>query len=201
MKPIYLALLLVLAPALAGAQVVIHQDALDQLAGVVPRVAAMPVSAEVVHPAARVIHEPVKQKLVTPKLLAVVAKPAPVSVPVPAPAAPVAPEPPVLAPLAPVSVSFASGSADLPAGAAAALKPVCERAGVGGLVSVDAYAAADSSDLSAPMRLSLSRAMAVRDALVACGVVPSNIIPRADGAVAGQGPDAAVIKLGTGAAK
>ncbi len=197
MKPLYLTLLLTLAPALASAQVIIHQDALDQLAGVAPPVAAMPVSAEMPHPAVHVVH-----KHVVPKMLAVVAKPPaapPVAVAPVMPAAPAAPV--VLAPLAPVSVSFAPDSADLPAGAAAALKPVCERAGAGGLVAVDAYAAADASDISAPMRLSLSRAMAVRDALVACGIPASNIIPRADGAVPGHGPDAAVVGLGTGASK
>ncbi len=184
MKPIYLALLLTLAPALASAQVIIHQDALQQLAGVMPSMTAERVSAPVVRPVAHVVH-----KHVAPKPIAVVAKP------------PVAPPVVVPAPLAPVSVGFAPHSADLPLGAAAALQLLCRQAGAGGLVAIDAYAPADSSDKSAPMRLSLSRAMAVRDALVACGVPPSHIIPRADGAVAGHGPDTAIVGLGVGASK
>ncbi|MDE8344382.1 MAG: OmpA family protein [Acidocella sp.] len=204
MKPIYLALLLTLAPTLASAQVIIHQDALEQLAGVMPSLTAERVSAEVVRPVTHVVH-----KHLAPKPTMVVAKPpvvTPVTPPVTAPALPPA-APPVIAPapmptpLAPVSVGFAPGSADLPAGAPAALKPLCQQAGAGGLVAVDAYAPADASDKSAPMRLSLSRAMAVRDALVACGVPPSHIIPRADGAVAGHGPDSAIVGLGVGASK
>ena len=204
MKPIYLALLVTLAPALASAQVIIHQDALQQLAGIVPSVPAERVSAQVVLPVAHVV-----RKHLMPKPTMVVAKP-PVVPPVTAPlllptAPPTAPPagPPVAAivALAPVRVGFAPGSADLPAGAPAALKPLCQQAGAGGLVAVDAYAAPDASDLSAPMRLSLSRAMALRDALVACGVPPSHIIPRADGAVAGHGPDVAIVGLGAGASK
>ncbi|OYV36762.1 MAG: hypothetical protein B7Z81_06945 [Acidocella sp. 20-61-6] len=196
MKPIYLALLLTLAPALASAQVIIHQDALQQLAGVMPSMTAERVSAPVVRPVAHVVH-----KHVAPKPIAVVAKP-PVAPALTAPALPpVAPPVVVPAPLAPVSVGFAPHSADLPLGAAAALQLLCRQAGAGGLVAIDAYAPADSSDKSAPMRLSLSRAMAVRDALVACGVPPSHIIPRADGAVAGHGPDTAIVGLGVGASK
>ena len=43
------------------------------------------------------------------------------------------------------------------------------------------------------MRLSLARALAVRDALVACGVPSQNILPRALGAVPGQNEDETVL--------
>jgi hypothetical protein len=59
--------------------------------------------------------------------------------------------------------------------------------------------------MSAPMRNSLTRAFAVRDALTACGVPAAHIIPKADGPVAGRNPDTAVVSLGvagnTGTAK
>lgn len=107
------------------------------------------------------------------------------------PAAPVPPKPP-----AAITLAFAPGSSDLPADAAAALKPFCAAPGQ---VAVDARAPAVASDPSAAMRLSLARAFAVRDALAACGVAPQNILPRAEGAVAGQNED--VTTIGSAAAK
>jgi len=97
-------------------------------------------------------------------------------------------------PLAPVQLSFAPGSADLPANAAAALKPFCA---TGGMVSIDAHAPASPADPSVAMRLSLSRAMAVKNALTACGVPAQNIVPRAMGGGPGQNDDETLI--GTGA--
>lgn len=206
MKPVYIAVLLSLLPLAARAQVVINQAALEQLAGVKP-VAAIPVAAPVV---ARPRPRPVKHiiprvKPVVAVLAPVAAKPAPATPPAPAPApVPVQPvvakppPPPKLPPASPVTIAFAAGDTDLPAGATAALQPICSRAGAGGLVMIDAYAAADGTDISAPMRKSLTRAFAVRDALTACGVPAAHIIPKADGAVAGKNPDAAVVSLGLG---
>lgn len=208
MKPVYIAVLLSLLPLAAGAQVVINQAALDQLAGIKP-VVAMPVAAPVMprqHPRPHLV---ARVKPVSPVVAAVAPAPAPPPAPTPAPAPvqPVVAKPVVakLPPLGPVTIAFAPGGTDLPANAAAALQPVCARAGADGLVTIDAYAPADGSDISAPMRNSLTRAFAVRDALSACGIPAAHIIPKADGAVAGRGPDDAVVSLGvagnTGTAK
>ncbi len=198
MKPIYLALLFASLPALASAQVIFHQAALDQLAGIAPPAVSSP--APVLHQA----EMPRVHKRAAPKPVMVAAKPAvapsaTAPAPTPTPAVPPVLVPPVvkLPPPAPVTVNFAAGGTDLPADAAASLKPICDRAGATGLVGIDAYAAPDHSDISGPMRLSLTRALAVRDALTGCGVPAAHIIPRADGAVAGHASDSATVSLGT----
>jgi hypothetical protein len=89
-------------------------------------------------------------------------------------------------------LKFAAGSAALPATAAAALKPFCTAPG---MIGINARAPNDPADPSAAMRLSLTRAMALRSALIACGVPSSSIVPRALGAVPGQDEDAT--ELGT----
>ena len=61
----------------------------------------------------------------------------------------------------------------------------------GSPITIDAYAAADPSDPSAAPRLSMARAFALRDALMACGIPSDSIIPRADGV--GKNPDVAQI--------
>jgi hypothetical protein len=104
-------------------------------------------------------------------------------------ARPVAPLRPQLP--APVVIDFAAGGSDLPGNVAASLKPVCTH---GGVVTIDAYAAADPSDPSQAARLSMSRAFALRDALTACGVAPANIIPRANGA-SSKTPDIAEVSV------
>jgi len=166
------------APALA--QVVFNPAALVQLAGIAP---PPPPAVEVPPPAPahHVYHHhhnlmPAVARPVPPPVVAVLARPVPPVVkPAPAPKA-----------LTPVGLVFAPGSAALPANAAAMLKPYC---GDTGVVGIDARAPGDASDPSTAMRLSLARALAVRDALAACGVPAQNIIPRADGAVAGQNDD------------
>ena len=107
----------------------------------------------------------------------------PIRPPVEPPARPAAPLPAVL--------HFATGSAALPTAAAAILRPFCGAGG--GPVIVDAYAAPDAADPSAAVRLSLSRAFAIRDALAACGIASARIIPRADGAARSGDPDTARI--------
>jgi hypothetical protein len=92
-------------------------------------------------------------------------------------------------------IGFASGSAALPASAAGALKPFC--AARGQTLVIDAYAPGDPSDPSAAMRLSMSRAFALRDALAACGVPGAAIIPRADGAAGPNLQTARVFISGT----
>lgn len=90
-------------------------------------------------------------------------------------------------------IKFAPGSAALPAGAAASLNPFCQSPGI---ISIDARAPADPADASGAMRLSLARALALRDALTACGVASANIIPRALGAVPGQDDDETLLGAG-----
>jgi hypothetical protein len=194
------------APVAARAQVVVHQAALDQLAGIAP-VAAVPVVArKVAHrPAARRVKVVKRAGVVLgpsalvgksmmgsppPEPVAkVVAKPAPEKPFVPAvPVKPVVtvavakPAPALPALPGVVVLQFADGDDALPGNAAAALRPVCAAAKSAGFVAIDAYAPADIDDPSAAMRLSLSRAFAVRDALTVCGVPAIHIIPRADGA-------------------
>ncbi len=200
--PAILAGLVVAAPS-AWAQVTINPAALDQLAGIPPVViTAPPVLRQAPR---RVTYRPVVHHHVTesPTLLAVPAMPKPVALPKAAPAGPIAervvakPVVPLAAPKpappANVEIVFATGAADLPPGTRATLKAFCAKPTPSGFITIDAYAAADPNDPSVAPRLSLSRAFALRDALVACGVPSSSIIPRADGA--GKNPDVALISV------
>ncbi len=193
MKYASLALFLVSLPACAAAQVTINPAALQQLAGIAapPPAIAAPVPAPKHHfPAAKPVQKPI---------VAVAARtPAPPPAPaaVAAPLVPSPPKPPAPIAPAPIAIIFAPGSSALPAGAAAALAPFCKTSLV---LSVAGHAPADAANASVPMRLSMDRAMAVRDALTACGVPPQNILPRALGAVPGADPNAAL--LGIAAAK
>ncbi len=182
---IFLLLAVCLSPLPAWCQVFVNQAALAQLAGVVapaPAAAVAPVSKPAVR---HVFHR---------KLAVVAAKPPVVVVPVPVVAKPAVPVPKPT-PLPPVMLRFAADSADLPENAAAALQPVCGRAKVGGVVAIDAYAPGSASDPSVAMRLSLSRALAVRDALAACGVPAARLVPRADGNAAGKDSSAAQVSV------
>ncbi len=196
MKWLALIVALCLTPAVARAQVTVNPAALQQLAGFVvapPPAALPPAIRHVVHkirprPAVVMIKPP---PVAVPPAAApkpVVSKPVvppapPVAAPPPLPviAKPVIPLPPPKPALpAPLVVAFSSGSAALPGNAGAGLKPFC--AAKGDTLIIDAYAPGDPSDPSAAMRLSMSRAFALRDALAACGVPGAQIIPRADGA-------------------
>ncbi len=198
MKPYQIPLILAaLLPSLAQAQVTVNPAALAQLAGIAP-----PPPAQVVAPVAPPVHRHVvhhhrlEMAVVKPapvaKAIPVVAKPAPVAAAVAVPPAPslAAPAPKPVAPPHALTVDFAPGSAALPAGTGAALKPFCES---GGVISIDARAPADPNDPSVAMRLSLARAFALRDALTSCGVPSQNILPRALGNVAGQNEDETVL--------
>lgn len=200
-------------PGAATAQVSVNPDALTQLAGMpVPPPVAAPETAPKAkhtafvrrhHAAAKVKTSPVVPMAGGPPVPApavakpgvaqpvvaqpVVAKPA---IPKPAPA-PAAPKP--AAPPAPVDIIFAAGSADLPAGAQARLAPFCK---VSGPIVISARAPADPADNSHSMRLSLARALAVRESLSACGVASQNILPRALGAGPGGANDITEIQAG-----
>ncbi|MCB5943713.1 OmpA family protein [Acidocella sp. KAb 2-4] len=191
-----LAGLLALAAPCAQAQVTVNPAALQQLSGIAPAPPAAPAPPRPVA-APRVIHHHAKPP--APPAAPAAAKPAPAAAPAPTPkptAKPIAPVP--KAPPAGVKLSFAPGSAALPANATAALGPFC---GAGGMVSVSAHAPANPSDPSAAMRLSLARALAVKQALAACGVPAQNIIPRAMGASPGQADDNTIITAGAGTAQ
>ncbi|MDR3505623.1 MAG: OmpA family protein [Acidocella sp.] len=187
----------------AQAQVAVNAAALQQLAG------APPPAPKPTPTAAAPVPHVVHHHHAAPAVVA--AKPAPPPLPQAAPALPqaapatlkAAPPPPsvpteVLKALAPVRINFAPGSADLPASAANALRPFCHE---GGMVSIDAHAPANPSDPSAAMRLSLSRALAVKAVLAACGVPVQNIVPRAAGATPGHADDQTIVAAGTGAGK
>jgi hypothetical protein len=209
-KRIFFVLLIFALPALARAQVIVHQAALDQLAGVSPPVVLPAVSHRIMHkPAshsARVVkrvHVVVASDAVKPAISIAPPEP-PVASKLAKPYVPLPPtSPPVKqavarpAPALPalpgaVVLRFGEAASDLPGGAAAALAPVCKAGAAGNMVAIDAYAPPDVNDPSSAMRLSLSRALAVRDALTACGVPATHIFPRADGAAAG---DAATAKI------
>jgi len=202
-KRFFFALLFCTLPAWAGAQVIVHQAALDQLAGIAPPAVLPVVSHMIVHkPAAH------RARVVKRVHLAVVLPAADAMKPIATPVAPAQsvsakppgpfiPTPPTTPPVkeavarpAPslpalpgaVVLRFGAGASDLPGGAAAALAPVCKAAAAGNMVAIDAYAPANANDPSVAMRLSLTRALAVRAALTACGVPPAHIFARADGA-------------------
>ncbi|MDD2704118.1 MAG: OmpA family protein [Acidocella sp.] len=217
MKALYfIGCLAVLAPGCANAQVSVNQAALQQLAGIAPPPppqatpapkAPLPPKPQHHHaavaarkpPAPRPKPEAPKAAAAAPEAAKPVA-PGPVSVvapvkpaaPAPVPAAPT--PPPAPAAPAPVLIKFAPDSAALPPDAAALIKPFCA---VNGDITVDAHAPATPGDPSAAMRLSLARALAVHDALQACGVPAQNILPRALGAVPGQNEDEAVLGSST----
>ncbi len=186
-------------PGLAQAQVIVHQAALDQLAGVV---APVPVVVHKMmrkptvgrHVAVRRVHAVVVPAVIAAKPAVATAPPQPA---VTAPAEPYMPAPPAGPPVqvavakpAPalpvlpgaVVLHFAAAAADVPGDAAVALEPICAAAKSDGYVDIDAYAPADKADPSAAMRLSLSRAFAVREVLIRCGLPLARIAPRADGA-------------------
>jgi outer membrane protein OmpA-like peptidoglycan-associated protein len=85
-------------------------------------------------------------------------------------------------------VTFGTGQVELSPTSAAAIKGVVQSAPVGEGVSfnVVAYAAGTPDDPSTARRLSLSRALAVRSALMADGVSSTRIYLRALGAAGGD---------------
>jgi len=100
------------------------------------------------------------------------------------------------APAAPASVriAFASGKADLTPDGTQSIKqfagsaPKGGNGAINGAINVAAYAAGSPDDASTARRLSLSRALAVRDALIQDGIPSARIYVRALGSQAGSGP-------------
>jgi outer membrane protein OmpA-like peptidoglycan-associated protein len=87
-------------------------------------------------------------------------------------------------------VTFGAGQADLSPSSAAAIKSLVAGAppGTNTSFNVAAYAAGTPEDPSTARRLSLSRALAVRSALMADGVSSTHIYVRALGAASGDEP-------------
>ena len=198
MKPYRIILILAaLLPAPVAAQVQVNPAALAQLAGVAPTSPKPAPRPKPAPPVKHVWHEvrrpmrvvepaPLRHSPLKPTPI----KPAPASAVPPAPALGAVQAPRPVAPPPALVVAFAPGSASPPAGIGAALKPFCESQGV---ITIDARAPADPNDPSLAMRLSLARAMALRDALTSCGVASQNILPRALGSVPGMNEDQAVL--------
>ncbi|HQT77539.1 MAG: hypothetical protein B7Z80_27410 [Rhodospirillales bacterium 20-64-7] len=134
----------------------------------------------------------------------------PVAPPPPAAGAAPPPPPPVSATAgtvaAPTSaglrLTFAPGQSDLTPESVAAIKKLTSQVTLGDATTynVSAYAPGKPDDPSTARRLSLSRAMAVRSALVADGVPSPRIFVRALGAEYGNGPADRVDLDVTGAA-
>jgi outer membrane protein OmpA-like peptidoglycan-associated protein len=127
---------------------------------------------------------------------------------VPAPEAPSAPPPPppvsntsnstASSNAAGLQVTFGSGQSDLSPASAAAIQNLVKSApsGDGTSFNVVAYAAGTPEDPSTARRLSLSRALAVRSALMAGGIASSRIYVRALGAPEGdKTPDRAEVAV------
>ncbi|PPQ35389.1 hypothetical protein CCS01_07595 [Rhodopila globiformis] len=87
-------------------------------------------------------------------------------------------------------LTFASGQSDLSPESVAAIKQLTASVPSSDATTfnVDAYAPGTPDDPSTARRLSLSRAMAVRSALIADGVPSARIFVRALGAKFGDGP-------------
>jgi hypothetical protein len=178
---------LCLVPCLAHAQVVVNPAALQQLAGIIPAGPA-PIAVPAA-PRHRIVYhvrrKPVAKSPPSATVIPAIVKPPPLP-----PATPVIAKPVIAPPPGPVTLHFAVGSADLPPGAAAVLKPLC---GSKTFIAINATAPGSANDPSIAMRLSLSRALAVRDALTACGVKGTSILPRALGDIPGKDDDTTVV--------
>lgn len=87
-------------------------------------------------------------------------------------------------------LTFDSGATDLSPASAATIKEFLGAAPTGDSVTfnVTAYAAGKADDPSVARRLSLSRALAVRNAMIAEGIISSRIYVRALGNQGGSGP-------------
>lgn len=134
---------------------------------------------------------------------------APVAPPAPPAGAPTPPPPPVsdkaATAAAPTTsglrLTFAPGQSDLSPDSSTSIKQLTEAAPAGDSTTFNvlAYAPGKADDPSTARRVSLSRAMAVRSALVADGVPSARIFVRALGEQFGDGPPDRVDLSVTGA--
>ncbi len=187
-----------------AAQVTVDLNALDRLpATAAPRPVPRPAPPPAPRPKVTLPTAPG----IAPKAEAPTAAPPPVSAtpaPNPPPSNPsaqveTAPPPPVATPapkpaatpaVANIRLPFSAEQTDLTPEAAAAIKALVASAPVTEMISYNvlAYANGSGNDPSTPRRLSLSRALAVRGALLGNGVPSSRIFVRALGSQAGDGP-------------
>lgn len=176
--------LVLLAPLCAHAQVQINPAALRQLQGL-PLVSAPASAAKANLQPLHQNHSPPQPAALPASTTSPPAEPAVASSPVrtAAPKAAEAPQPakadtathvPALPPM--VTIKFAAGSAALPADSAAILKAFCTTQD---RIPILAKAPATPDNPGNGMQLSAQRALAVRAALIACGVPAQNIIPQA----------------------
>jgi outer membrane biosynthesis protein TonB len=189
-------------PGGSEATLSINQGALEQLAPAV-RQAAPPQASPppVVHrefvrrPRPRVVPEPLPLPPPVPPavLIPAVAPPPAKSKPAkPVPAKPVPPPRPKPSPV--LTLVFPPAAASLPQ---ANLAPFCA-AGQHGIIVIGARAPAESGNPSGARRLSLARALAVRQALIACGVPSFHILPRAMGSAPGADPNTTYVTIAGG---
>ena len=179
--------LVALIPACGFAQVTVNPAALGPLEGLAPAAPAakaVPAMARPPVPRAAIHHD----HHAKPETIPPPAKPHAVPPLISKPAHPPASPKPVTPPVA--RIEFGVGSYALPADATRALKPFCTASLQ---IPVIARAPADPNDPSGAMRLSMNRAFAIRDALIACGVPAQKIIPRAVGSVPGTDDNQAQI--------
>ncbi|MGE4481799.1 hypothetical protein [Acidocella sp.] len=199
-KALWLPGLVVLIPAWANAQVSVNPAALQQLRGLPPAASASALQPVTAKPPAPAHEQPAAHKHPKPHHPAKPANPAPLPLPPPSPDSPAVSQPPSPPSAKPVEhkpsappvarLAFAPGSSALPADATSILKPFCSP---DARVPILTRVPADSTDASGSMRLAMARAFALRDALIACGVKPQNIIPRAIGGTPGADNNEALI--------
>lgn len=187
--------LIFLAPACAGAQVLVNSAALRQLQGL-PPVAAPPIQQVIVRPPAPKPDRPHAHARPHPHPRPYLMQPPPPAPappikpgkPAPTPTPAVTPHVPVLPPT--VRIAFAPSSARLPANAVAMLQPFCATKS---RIPILARAPAMPDNPGEAMQLSMQRAFAIRAALISCGVPAQNIIPQSTGGISGADSNVALI--------
>lgn len=194
--------LLGLAPPCAFAQVQVNSAALQQLQGLPTAPVAPPHPAAQPRPPGPKAAHSEKPRAQTPLRAKPPALAAPhqplASRPSKSAVAPSVPTPPVTLhtpPLPPtIKMSFATGSALLPADADARLTAFCTSQS---RIWILAHAPGTDETPNSAMQLAMQRAFAIRDALISCGVAAQNIIPQSTVAAPGPGSDEALIGANT----
>lgn len=194
--------LLGVAPPCALAQVQVNSAALQQLQGLPAAPVAPPHPTAQPRPPIPQPARPEKPRAQTPLRAKPPALAAPHQSLTSQPSKPAAasgvPTPPVTlhTPRLPptIKMSFATGSALLPAGADARLTSFCTSKS---RIWILAHAPGTDKSTNSAMQLAMQRAFAIRDALISCGVAAQNIIPQSTVAASGPGSDEALIGANT----
>lgn len=183
-----------MVPVCAQAQVRVNSSALQQLQGLPAPTPAPAESGATIAPVAKphmsYRHKekpaPSRPAPVIPRPAKPAAAPSVKPVTVPPPTAHTTPATPLVA-----HVEFAPGSAVVSPDALKALEPFCH-AGTNN-VPLITRAPGATENLANTMQLAMQRALALRTALIACGVPAQTIIPYAVGTVAGADNNQALI--------